>query len=171
MEPRIFPAMRIFPAVFPFSKRIFPPCMNFTDIFPNTTLQYIPGKLPSLLTEEFPAYLMGKNAVGVSKNVPVTTEATILRKQGHFPTERGLSLCVSVMGGGLAVRYENFTGQKIFLTALPTQPPPPCMILSPSHIGLSPSTPTPLFFSLSNSAPTLLPLPLPTFPPSPSRTY
>jgi hypothetical protein len=48
---------------------------------------FIPGKLPSLLTEGIPGYLMGKNAVGVSKNIPLTTEGIIRRTLGHFPTE------------------------------------------------------------------------------------
>jgi len=39
---------------------------------------YIPGKLPSLLMEFFPAYLMGKKSVGVSKNINLTTEGIIL---------------------------------------------------------------------------------------------
>jgi hypothetical protein len=32
----------------------------------------MPGKIPSLLTEGIPAYLMQKNTVGDSKNIPLT---------------------------------------------------------------------------------------------------
>jgi hypothetical protein len=38
------------------------------------------GKIPSLLTEGFPAYLMQRNAVGGSKNIPLTAEGIIRRK-------------------------------------------------------------------------------------------
>jgi hypothetical protein len=46
----------------------FPPSRNFSGHFPQP--YSIPRKLPSLLTEENLAYLMGKNAVGVQQNIP-----------------------------------------------------------------------------------------------------
>jgi hypothetical protein len=39
----------------------------------------MPGKIPSLLTEGIPAYLMQKNAVGGSNNIPLTAEGIIRR--------------------------------------------------------------------------------------------
>jgi hypothetical protein len=39
----------------------------------------MPGKTPSLQTEGIPAYLMQKNAVGGSKNIPLTAEGIIRR--------------------------------------------------------------------------------------------
>jgi hypothetical protein len=44
-------------------------------------------KNPSLLTEGIPAYLMQKNAVGGSKNIPLTAEGIFCSMSGHIPQE------------------------------------------------------------------------------------
>jgi hypothetical protein len=81
----IFHHVGIFPIIFLFpnqnlplrkisKEEFFPPCRNFSP-FPS----YIPGKIPSLLTEGIPAYLIQKIAVGGSKNIPLTAEGIIRR--------------------------------------------------------------------------------------------
>ncbi len=50
----------------------FPPCRNFSQ-FPS----YMPGKIPSLLMEGLPRLSDAKNAVGGSKNIPLTAEGII----------------------------------------------------------------------------------------------
>jgi hypothetical protein len=65
-----FPPYRNFSDRFPIlTAGIFPPCRNFPFIFPFpgldfTAFIYIPGKLPSLLTEGIPAYLMQNKRCG-----------------------------------------------------------------------------------------------------------
>ncbi len=77
----IFPTMSEFFRTCPISKEeFFPSCRNFSP-FPS----YMPGKKPSLLTEGIPAYLMQKNAVGGSKNIPLTAEGIFCRMYGHIP--------------------------------------------------------------------------------------
>ena len=52
--------------IFPTMLEFFPQCRNFSQ-FPS----YMPRKIPSLLMEWIPVYLMQKNAVGGSKNIPL----------------------------------------------------------------------------------------------------
>jgi hypothetical protein len=61
---------RRFLVTFPFPRRdFFHHAGVFPVIFPFPTLQYIPGKLLFLLMKGIRAYLMEKNAAGVSKNI------------------------------------------------------------------------------------------------------
>jgi hypothetical protein len=61
--------------IFPTMSEFFPPCRYFTQ-FPS----YMPGKIPSLLMEGLPGLSDAKNAVGDSKNIPLTAEGIIRRK-------------------------------------------------------------------------------------------
>jgi hypothetical protein len=74
-----------FPTILEFFRQFPIPTVGISSRFPIPTLQYIPGKLPSLLTEGIPAYLMKKkNSVGASKNIPLTKEGILRRMQGIF---------------------------------------------------------------------------------------
>jgi hypothetical protein len=61
-----------FPTMSHFQRGFFPPCRNFSQ-FPS----YMPGKIPSFLMEGLPGLSDAKNAVGDSKNIPLTAEGII----------------------------------------------------------------------------------------------
>jgi hypothetical protein len=65
-------------AVFPFTQREF---SHHAGIFPviSPSPLSVSGKLPSLLTDGITAYFMPKKAVGVTKNIPLTTEGILRR--------------------------------------------------------------------------------------------
>jgi hypothetical protein len=69
----IFPTMsHLQGGIFPTMSEFFPPCRNFSQ-FPS----YMPGKIPSLLMEGLPGLSDAKNALGGSKNIPLTAEGII----------------------------------------------------------------------------------------------